>query len=525
MTKKKTSKKHLLILLSLLFLIACSKTTSEKLTDKPSENVDPKGSNYYVDSANGDDKNTGLSSTAAWKTLVNVNSKTFSPRDSILLKKGSSWEGNLALKGSGKAGFPIVVSSYGTGAKPHIMGNGKIDHVLLLENVDYWEINNIEISNNTIPTGNRTGIMIRCLQPVLKKHFRITNTYIHDIMGDYSFEMRGKNTGGIAIMGGPDTKFDDILIENCEIGNINRVGIYTNLTDAKNATKGKRPFTNLVIRNNKIHHCAGDGAIIRYAYRPIISHNTVYETHNGPEELVEHGVALWSRSTDEALFEYNEVYNTRGGMDGQAFDADLDSYRTIVQYNYSHDNEGGFMLVYGSSSDAIVRYNISVNDGLKGKHIFDFPVWTNPRGSGIFHNNTVVIPANISTVIADEALETARFYNNIFYNLGSGKPVVRSGGKTGIFKNNVFVGYTASDIPETNPFLADPLITAPLTVNLGFNNTQNFKLKNNSPYLDKGIVIKSIETGSNYWLPDEGTKDFGGKAIVAGKIPMGAYLD
>lgn len=500
-----------------LLSASCKKSESPTTTTIPKTEIKPL--NYYIDADNGNDSNTGTSRSSAWKTLAKVNSVQFSPGDSVLLQAGDSWNGQLLLKGSGVQGKPIVLSSYGNGAKPHIKGNGAVDHVLLLENVDHWNIDKIEISNQATQVGNRTGIMIRSLTGS-KEHFHITNVYIHDVMGDYSFEMKGKNTGGIGIIGGPTTRFNDILIENCEIGPVNRVGIFTNLTDAKNATRGNRPITNLVIRKNKIHHCAGDGAIIRYAYKPIISHNIAYENHNGDENLVKHGVALWCRSTDEALFEYNEVYNTRGSMDGQAFDADLDAYRTIVQYNYSHGNEGGFMLVYGTSSDAIVRYNVSANDGAKGKHIFDFPVWENPRGSGVFHNNTVIIPASVEAVIADEALETARFYNNIFYNQGSGKPVIKSGGKTAFFQNNSFYSYDAIDLPETSPLLADPQLVSPNTIQPGFPNASNFKIGATSPYEDKGVSVKSLEP--NYWLPDAGTKDFSGKIITT--TPVGAFL-
>jgi hypothetical protein len=505
--------------LQILCSAACKKASTPEVIVKAPQVQ----SNYYIDSQNGDDKNSGTSPASPWKSVYNINRQVYLPGDTIFLKAGSSWEGRLSLKGSGTDDKPIVLTSYGAGNKPHLMGNGKVNHVLLLEDVDHWEITNIEISNKTTEIGSRTGILIQSLSGATRSHFHISNVYIHDVMGDYSFETRGKNTGGIGVIGGPTTKFDDILIENCEIGPVNRVGIFTNLTDAKNATRGNRPITNLVIRNNKIHHCAGDGVIVRYANKPVISHNIAYENHNAPESLVKHGVALWCRSTDEALFEYNEVYNTRGSMDGQAFDADLDAYRTIVQYNYSHDNEGGFMLVYGSSSDAIVRYNISSNDGSKGNHIFDFPVWTSPRGSGIFHNNTIIIPAGSKAVIADEALETAKFYNNIFYNNGSGKQSVLSGGKTAIFTHNAYKGYLSNEISDSSPLTADPQIIAPLTVPSGIANTSNFKLQATSPYLQNGKAVKQLEAG--YWLPDGGLKDFGGKAIQNNLFPVGAFKD
>lgn len=77
--------------------------------------------------------------------------------------------------------------------------------------------------------------------------------------------------------------------------------------------------------------------------------------------------AIWPHSSNDALIQFNEVSNTRFvGGDGQAFDVDYNCDNAIVQYNYSHDNEGGFLLLMESANYVTVRYNISVNDGVKG---------------------------------------------------------------------------------------------------------------------------------------------------------------
>ncbi|WP_458788369.1 hypothetical protein, partial [Vallitalea sediminicola] len=65
--------------------------------------------------------------------------------------------------------------------------------------------------------------------------------------------------------------------------------------------------------------------------------------------------------------QYNEAYLTHGTRDGQGFDCDYYSTGTTFQYNYSHDNEGGFMLVCSPKNSTInyhsvIRYNISEND-------------------------------------------------------------------------------------------------------------------------------------------------------------------
>lgn len=79
--------------------------------------------NYYV-SANGNDGNAGTSATAPWRTIAKVNSSFGSvvAGDSILFRSGDIFYGALVIGKSGSSGRPIVISSYGTGAKPVITG-------------------------------------------------------------------------------------------------------------------------------------------------------------------------------------------------------------------------------------------------------------------------------------------------------------------------------------------------------------------------------------------------------------------
>ena len=85
---------------------------------------------YYISSTDGDDTCTGLSQTAYTtgltacpiKTLTKLNTKTFSPGDSILFKKGDTFYGSITVSQSGTAGNPITFSSYGSGEKPIITG-------------------------------------------------------------------------------------------------------------------------------------------------------------------------------------------------------------------------------------------------------------------------------------------------------------------------------------------------------------------------------------------------------------------
>src|SRR6266852_7043715 len=57
---------------------------------------------YYLDCLNGSDGNDGLSPSSAWQTIQRVNQAAFGPGDSILLKRGCTWQGTgFKANGSG----------------------------------------------------------------------------------------------------------------------------------------------------------------------------------------------------------------------------------------------------------------------------------------------------------------------------------------------------------------------------------------------------------------------------------------
>ena len=120
--------------------------------------------------------------------------------------------------------------------------------------------------------------------------------------------------------------------------------------------------------------------------------------------------------------QYNEAYDVKlVGGDGQGYDVDIDCVNTKVQYNYSHDNEGGFILLCtdgtngGYNKDISVRYNISQNDK---SQIFTL---SGPISDVKIYNNTVYTKAGLKTNLVGSydwgtaaSPKNARFTNNIF---------------------------------------------------------------------------------------------------------------
>ena len=91
-------KKLILLLLALLF--SCSSLDSY---------------NIYIDSNEGDDKNSGNSKQSAWATLVNLDKTKLKPGTTIHLKANSEFNGFIEINDSGTEGNPIILKSYGDG--------------------------------------------------------------------------------------------------------------------------------------------------------------------------------------------------------------------------------------------------------------------------------------------------------------------------------------------------------------------------------------------------------------------------
>jgi parallel beta-helix repeat protein len=70
------------------------------------------GTNYYF-SSSGNNSNNGKSAADAWKSLDKLNEIILNPGDSVLLKTGDIFIGQIHVKQSGSVQMPIVISSYG----------------------------------------------------------------------------------------------------------------------------------------------------------------------------------------------------------------------------------------------------------------------------------------------------------------------------------------------------------------------------------------------------------------------------
>jgi len=382
------------------------------------------GTAYYVDSQGGNDANEGTSPNAAWKTLEKVNATTFQPGDQILLRSSSVWTGQLWPKGSGTQGHPITVSMYGGGVKPVINGDGLFEDAVLLKNQEFWEIENLEITNTGSGRAVRRAVHVALVDYGEAHHIYLRSLTIHDVNGVDNV----KPNGGISYTSESEHKpsrFVDLRIEDNEIYHVDRSGIF-GWSDAWVRSKWN-PSLGVVVRGNSLYDIGGDGIVVVATDGAVVESNVVGHANQRSEG---YNVAIWSWSADNTLIQYNEAYGTKGQRDGEGFDSDWNSRNTVIQYNYSHDNDGGFLLICNDGSQraeesagntgTIVRYNISQNDRTRGINL------AGPVKDTLIYNNTIYVGPGHSVdllLFSDWHGWTDKtfFYNNIFYVAGEAR--------------------------------------------------------------------------------------------------------
>ena len=488
------------------------------------------GATYYVDSAAGNDTNSGTSSNAAWQTLTKVNATTFSASDSLLLKSGGSWTGTLWPKGSGATNNVITINAYGGGAKPVIDGGGAADAVFLM-NQEFWEINNLEVVNDAVADAERRGIHITGSNYVntVIDHVHVKNCYVHNIRGILSVtdgDTVAKRTGGIIVEVLDDsptpTRFNDILIEGNTITTVRNQGIVAaGNRSAQNDFPGTaawdaRKVSNLVIRSNTISDVTKNALILRLADSTcLVERNVCFDT-----ATLDTGNTMFTASCDGAVFQYNEGYrNLAGDHDGSLYDADLRSVNIVFQYSYSHDNTHGLFWNYpsasGANSNIIVRYNISQND--RG-NIFSFSGDAGASATTYIYNNVVYLPSGSTNYLFDSrsGVHTLYAWNNIFH-VQSTNVIYDLTNITATFDYNVFYGqHPASEPADAHKLTSDPLLVAPGTGTNGLATLSGYQLQTNSPCRDSGTNIAG-NGGLDFFgnaVPFNSTADRGAHELI-----------
>jgi len=499
---------------------------------------------WYVDASNGNDLHEGNSPLTAWRSLENINKVTFQPGDSILFNAGEKWYGVLSPQGKGNEGSPIIIDRFGSGPRPEIHGQGRERYTLLLENQEFWEINNLRITNfedaGLAEPDRKRGIYIKATDMGAVRHIHLFNLEVDSVNSENS-SFTSRYYGGIFFEVTGDqvpTYFDDILVDSCYIHDLSRTGISNSSSWAVrtlNTSFGQYigkdnngndrydnwvPTKNIIVKRNTLKRIAGNGIIIRVADKPLIEHN--YMDSCG---LYISGNAAFCFNTDGAVFQYNEacytVYN-EGDTDARGIDSDYRTKNTIIQYNYLHHNEfGGVVATGGSGSSSwletfndrtVIRYNIIADNK-------DHIVRTSGRLTNLtFHNNILYTSDNhdLNDMIilfhgdwSGASAKNSNYYNNIFYHQAKNPGFDFGKSQNNLFENNLFFGNRAANEPE-DPYkiIGDPLLVSP-----GTDDLNGYRIRQGSPAIDAGKTI-----------PGQPEKDFFGNPIPpSGPVDIGIH--
>lgn len=481
---------------------------------------------YHIDSRTGDDHHPGTQPTQPWRSIAKVNSITFKPGDRILFAAGSNYTGSLKPLGRGAEKQAIQIDRFGEGPKPSIHAQGQHRAALILENVDHWEIRNLELSN----TGKsrkpgRYGILVSNETIPIAQHLVLQNLLVRDVNGAFKKDTSSSAAIFITQKGKTNRRFDQILIADNVIRNCSRNGIVIK----GGPLRGPKwnPSTGIIIRKNLIEGVGGDGILPTNCKAPLVEWNTM---RNCPRLGKEGGAAagMWPWACDDALFQFNEVSGHKAWIDAQAYDCDYSCRNTVFQYNLSYDNEGGFMLICSPgihskgwlkenalNHGSRIRYNLSLNDGSRTtrgeKHFFSpvFSITGNSTQDTLIQSNLIIIPKkpdpridtrliHFGTWGGKSAVNT-RFRSNTFVLLEEQKGSFgfhKTSRKT-VIENNTFHGRVSPltkrphHTLQNNHFLPSP--STEVTIKgpqLELDTFRKFLAAKGNPQTKHGIKIK-----------------------------------
>ncbi|GAA3129489.1 hypothetical protein JOF29_007282 [Kribbella aluminosa] len=442
-------------------------------------------------------------------SLDAVNATRLRPGQLVLFRRGSRCTGTLAPTGEGRPGAPIQIGAYGPGARPVIDAAGRPDAVLL-RNTQWIELRDLEITNAAAPGSNRRGVHVQLENYGQGHHYVLQNLNVHDIWGDDTKSTSGSDGILFSVVGDERaSSFDDVRVVGNRVAGVNRGGIRLVVSQWEQRaqvgstapyTKPWTPNTHIVVSD-----IGGDGIVILTARDAVVEGNHIAGFQR---RSAGYNAGLWPWNSDGTAFRHNEVSGGTTTRDGMAFDVDQGTDGTTFEYNYSHDNAGGFLLLCnaaGRVANAVIRYNISQNDsyrgvemcsgGLESAHVYNNTIYVGDRRSMTVINENTTAPHNV------------RFDNNIVVKAGAGTAAMRLQPGTAVRPtHNILYGVTgAGDNPGGST--ADPLLDTPGSAT-GISDLDGYHVRTGSPALDAGTII-----------PGNGGRDIFGQPVPANRPP------
>ena len=340
-------------------------------------------STYYI-SPSGDDRMSGLSVSTPWQSVSKVNSVSFQPGDRILFEGGQLFQGPVKLdsRDGGAPNHAIQVGAYRVAGHKLATILAKNGAGIEVHGTSGLRISNLTIRGDGPMINKQSGIILFGSKTKGASHVVIDRV-----------EISGFGEHGISIIASEAScGYRNVLISHCTIHDNNLNGILTE------GPWGHDIYAHQDIRVkdcNVFNMFGGSGITLSSVNGGIVERCVAY--NNGAN--FSGAVGIWAWDSNNILFQFNESYGNRTkGVDGDGFDFDGGVTNSVMQFNYSHDNDAaGFLLAqYDLAPQAMknitIRFNISKNDARKRKY-GAIHVWNGDASSRIskvhIYRNTI----------------------------------------------------------------------------------------------------------------------------------------
>lgn len=539
------------------------------------EAADVQAVDYFVSSTSGSDLNSGLTEGSAFSTLNRVNALTLQPGDRVLFRSGDTWQGMLWPKGSGTPVLPISIGSYGGSERPAIDGDGYQASILIF-NDDNYKIADLELTNQTshLDENNNakvepgfgtaandwgTGRNVRFGLKIVASSrslsgFTLSNLYIHDIYPTptnpdnihqgYGIKFESQSDLAVpAIRTIAGVEMDGLLVKQT-----GHYGVWIKPLGLVGSDDHKH--NDFTLRNSTFLNTGGSGFVAVKASNVLAEHNLFDGSGSSLDpRMWMRGSGLWPFDSRDVVIQHNELRNARGPLDSYGVHIDYNNENVVVQYNYSHNNEGGFVQILGANLDCGYRYNISVGDGARVEgvdgavqdgRIVNVSNFCNvpagcPSIGNFIYNNTIFVPSDISPGIFFKAGSGGTFFHNNLVVLENGSAVletdVAASGVTYDIQNNLFYPPTLFSLdPQltSGAHYADPLLRLP-----GADDPEMYKLLPGSTAKSNGSTTLAGQDFFGFSVAGEsaphigaynGNETFGAPAVPTKTSPLALLL-
>jgi len=381
---------------------------------------------FYVNTMG--DNSDGLSKENGWTSLDKINGMTFVPGDTILFEGGATFSGAIELQSNdgNNPENPIVFNSYGQGKA--IIQTTSIKQIgCKITNGQGIEFHNLIFKGmGGLVQKDADGMFFYSDKPSGHlRHITINNVEVKDFgycgIRFYSEWNKDVQSG-----------YKDVVIKDCKVHDCKENGIVSFAYDTQNTNFYHH--SGFIIRNTEVFNITGydapshkgSGIVLSQIDSSVIEYSRAY--NNGTDNTACGGPGgIWVYSADNIIIQFCESYNNSSGKgkgcDGLGFDLDGGVTNSVIQYCYSHDNDGAGFL-FGNFGGArpwgknVLRYSISVNDArTNNSSITLFTAPNTEWDDFVMYNNTIITtPANKNNYPSFAAIQLTE-YGSVMSNI------------------------------------------------------------------------------------------------------------